>query len=99
MYKIWRKKGNLFLNCTEVYLTPKPALTWRTLGGILDIFVFTGPSPADVVSQLTEVIGRPLLPPYWGLGFHLCRWGYGSANNTQALVERMRDLGIPQVSV
>ncbi len=83
---------------TEVYLSPKPSLTWRSLGGILDLYVFIGPSPGAVVSQLTEVIGRPHLPPYWGLGFHLCRWGFGSANNTRAVVEEMRRLQIPQVS-
>ena len=37
------------------------------------------------------------MPPYWSLGFHLCRWGYDTANNTLKVVERMRDSGIPQV--
>lgn len=36
------------------------------------------------------------MPPYWGLGFHLCRWGYGSLNRTQAVNENMRKYGIPQ---
>ena len=37
------------------------------------------------------------MPPYWALGFHLCRWGYGSANNTWDVVRRMREHLIPHV--
>lgn len=36
------------------------------------------------------------MPPYWSLGFHLCRWGYGTSNRTQDVVNEMRSLGIPQ---
>ena len=36
------------------------------------------------------------MPPYWGLGFHLCRWGYGSLNGTETVNENMRRYGIPQ---
>ena len=36
------------------------------------------------------------MPPYWGLGFHLCRWGYGSANATAEVVANMKKAGIPQ---
>lgn len=83
-------------NAMDFFLQPSPALTIRTIGGILDLFFFLGPSPAQVVQQYTELIGRPYFPPYWALGFHLCRWGYESANNTRMVVERMRELEIPQ---
>lgn len=36
------------------------------------------------------------MPPYWALGFHLCRWGYLTANRTMEVVLRMRENGIPQ---
>ena len=35
------------------------------------------------------------MPPYWSLGFHLCRWGYDNIGNMQAAVNRMRDNDIP----
>nr|XP_026693555.1 LOW QUALITY PROTEIN: lysosomal alpha-glucosidase-like [Ciona intestinalis] len=83
-------------NAKEIELQPSPALTWRTIGGILDFYVFLGPTPEEVVQQYTQVIGRTFMPPYWSLGFHLCRWGYGSSNNTWDIVKRMREAKIPQ---
>lgn len=83
-------------NAMDIVLQPTPAITYRTIGGILDFYVFLGPTPESVVQQFTEVVGRPFMPPYWGLGFHLCRWGYGSLNGTLTVNENMRRYGIPQ---
>ncbi|KAM7452410.1 hypothetical protein ABFA07_000090 [Porites harrisoni] len=83
-------------NAMDIILQPTPAITYRTIGGILDFYVFLGPSPDLVVQQFTAVVGRPYMPPYWGLGFHLCRWGYGSLNGTMTVNDNMRKYGIPQ---
>lgn len=58
----------------DVILQPTPAVTFRTIGGIFDIYFFLGPTPADVVKQYSEIVGKPFMPPYWSLGFHLCRY-------------------------
>ena len=39
----------------------------------------------QVVSQYTEAVGRYYVPPYWALGFHLCRWGYNRCKHFRAL--------------
>ncbi|XP_077980434.1 lysosomal alpha-glucosidase-like [Glandiceps talaboti] len=83
-------------NAMDVILQPTPAITYRTIGGILDFYVFLGPTPDQVIQQYTEVIGRAYMPPYWSLGYHLCRWGYKSANRTMQVVQSMRKAGIPQ---
>lgn len=33
-------------------------VTWRAIGGVLDFYVFLGPTPNDVVDQLTQVVGE-----------------------------------------
>ncbi|KAK8775771.1 hypothetical protein V5799_030885 [Amblyomma americanum] len=82
-------------NFIEVLLQPTPAATFRALGGVLDFFLFTGPTPGDVVQQYQRVVGFPAMPPYWGLGFHLCRYGYGSLNRTRQVMENNIRAGIP----
>ncbi|KAF5269885.1 hypothetical protein FQR65_LT05683 [Abscondita terminalis] len=82
-------------NAMDILLQPSPAITFRTIGGILDFYFFMGPTPKDVVSQYTDVIGRPFLPPYWSLGFHLCRFGYKTLNDTKRVMQRNIDAGVP----
>ena len=90
--------GLLFLNSAaqEISLTPAPAIIYRTIGGLLDLYIFLGPGPEAVVQQYTEAVGRYPLPPYWSLGFHLCRYGYLNLDNMKAAVERTREFNIPQ---
>ncbi|KAM9314287.1 lysosomal alpha-glucosidase isoform 2-T2 [Pholidichthys leucotaenia] len=83
-------------NAMDVVLQPAPALTWRTIGGILDFYVFLGPDPGSVVEQYVEVVGYPAMPIYWALGYHLCRWGYNTSDSTWEVVKSMRNYGIPQ---
>ncbi|KAJ8974175.1 hypothetical protein NQ317_004852 [Molorchus minor] len=89
--------GVFFLNSNamDVVLQPTPAVTFRTIGGVLDLYFFMGPTPGDVISQYTELVGRPYMPPYWGLGFHLCRFGYKTLAETRAVMQRNIDAGIP----
>ncbi|KAK6185390.1 hypothetical protein SNE40_007635 [Patella caerulea] len=84
-------------NAMEVTLSPTTPVTlrYKTIGGILDFYIFTGPSPNEVIEQYLEVIGKPMLPPYWSLGFHNCRWGYGGSASMREVIKRLRDNGIP----
>lgn len=82
-------------NAMDVILQPAPALTWRTIGGIIDMYFFMGPDPKTVIRQYQEVIGFAFMPPYWAFGFHLCRWGYNSSAMTREAVEKTRAAGIP----
>ncbi|XP_064607330.1 maltase-glucoamylase-like [Liolophura sinensis] len=94
---IGNSHGVLLLNSNaqEYILHPLPSLTYRTTGGILDFYFFMGPEPETVVQQYTEVVGRPLMPPYWALGFQLSRWGYNTVDNMKAAHDRMVAAKIP----
>jgi len=43
------------------------------IGGLVDLYFFTGPSPEEVIRQYHQVIGFTALPPYWALGLHQSR--------------------------
>ncbi|KAK7501086.1 hypothetical protein BaRGS_00007571 [Batillaria attramentaria] len=83
-------------NAQEYALASDPnRLTFRTIGGVLDVYVFLGPSPENVVQQYTQLIGRPVMPPYWALGFQLCRYGYNSLDNLKRAVNETLAYDIP----
>lgn len=58
-------------NAQEVTTTPGPAFIYRTIGGMLDMYFFPGPSPEDVIKQYQALIGKPFLPAYWALGYQV----------------------------
>lgn len=70
-------------------------IEYRLVGGTLDMYFFSGPTSQEVVEQYTDVIGKPTWQPAWGLGFHLCRWGYKNISETMDSVKGMKDANIP----
>lgn len=88
--------GVLLLNSNsmDVILQPTPAVTFRTIGGILDFYVLLGPSPDRVIQQYSQIVGTTFMPPYWSLGFQLCRYGYSTLNETRKVWKRTRDANI-----
>ena len=87
-----------FKNTLDVILQPTPAITFRPIGGIFDFYLMAGPSPNDVTRQYSNIVGKTFMPPFWSLGFHLCRYGYNSLNTTKETMERTIQHGIPLVS-
>ena len=51
-------------------------LEYNIIGGILDFYFFSGPTPTKVAQQYAEIVGLPAMHAYWGLGSHQCRYGY-----------------------
>ncbi len=51
--------GQFFLNSNamDVDLQPLPALTYTTIGGIIDLYIFTGPTVQNIIEQYWNVIG------------------------------------------
>jgi alpha-glucosidase len=73
-----------------------PERVWiETQADGLDLSVFPGPTPAEVLRRFTERVGRTPLPPLWALGHHQSRWSYASAREVRALAREIRRRGIP----
>lgn len=89
--------GVLFFNHNigEMTLHPSKTLVYRTIGGIVDMFVFLGPNAYDVITTKNKLIGLPMMPPLWSLGFHLCRFGYKSTAHLNATLRRNQAAGVP----
>ncbi|KAJ4356810.1 uncharacterized protein N0V89_004847 [Didymosphaeria variabile] len=70
-------------------------LEYNTLGGVLDFYFIAGPTPKDVAVQYSEIVGKPAMQPYWGFGFHQCRYGYQDVYAVAEVVANYSAAGIP----
>ncbi|KAF2219453.1 glycosyl hydrolases family 31-domain-containing protein, partial [Elsinoe ampelina] len=70
-------------------------LTWRALGGSIDLYFFDGPTQPEVTRQYQEAVGFPAMQQYWTLGFHQCRWGYKNWSMLEDVVTNFKDAQIP----
>lgn len=75
-------------------------ITWRSLGGSIDLYIFDGPTQEAVTKQYQQgAIGLPAMQQYWAFGFHQCRWGYKNWSEVEAVVNSYRDFNIPLETV
>ncbi|KAL2829212.1 glycosyl hydrolases family 31-domain-containing protein [Aspergillus cavernicola] len=70
-------------------------LEYNLLGGVLDFYFLAGPTPKEVSMQYAEVAGLPAMVPYWGFGFHQCRYGYRDIFEVAAVVSNYSHANIP----
>ncbi|QIW98302.1 hypothetical protein AMS68_003820 [Peltaster fructicola] len=81
-------------------LLREQSITWRTLGGSVDLYFMDGPTAQDVISQYQSgVIELPALQQYWTFGFHQCRWGYKNWSQVSDVVDNYRKFNIPLETV
>jgi alpha-glucosidase len=70
-------------------------LEYNTLGGVFDFYFLSGPTPIEVSQQYSSVVGLPAMMPYWGFGFHNCRYGYQDAYDVAEAIYNYSQAAIP----
>jgi alpha-glucosidase len=70
-------------------------LEYNALGGIIDLYFLAGPSPKAVSAQYSKIVGTPAMQPYWGFGFHQCKYGYRDIYQVAEVVANYSIANIP----
>ncbi|XP_034349953.1 neutral alpha-glucosidase C isoform X1 [Arvicanthis niloticus] len=68
---------------------------WMSESGIIDVFLLTGPTPADVFKQYSYITGTQAMPPLFSLGYHQCRWNYEDEQDVKAVDAGFDEHDIP----
>lgn len=64
--------------------------------GIFDMYFFLdNPDPESVVTKYHDIIGPTLLPPFWGMGWHQCKYGYNSTEKLQSVYDKYNENDFP----
>lgn len=90
--------GVLLATSSIVYVetTRYPTVTFRILNASsVDVHIFLGSGPGEVVQRMTAFVGRPQLPPMWALGFHTCRH---EPSDSYEVISQLRHLKVPHES-
>jgi alpha-glucosidase len=70
-------------------------LEYDLLGGVLDLYFLAGPTPVAAAQQYSEVVGKSVMMPYWGLGYHQCRYGMRDVYEVAEVVANYSAANIP----
>ena len=68
---------------------------WFSESGLLDVFVFLGPTPSDVVGAYSDLTGYTQLPNDFSIAYHQCRWNYVSDTDVKDVDRKFDRYNIP----
>lgn len=69
--------------------------SFGAVAGPVDYYIFSGPSPRQVVETYAWLTGKPPLPPRWMLGFQQSRYSYTPESRLLEIANRLRADHIP----
>jgi alpha 1,3-glucosidase len=68
---------------------------WISESGLLDVFVFLGPTPQDVIGAYGELTGYSQLPQQFAIAYHQCRWNYVTDEDVKDVDRKFDKNNIP----
>lgn len=67
-------------------------------GGNLDYYITFG-TLDEMFSRMVDILGKPLLPPKWALGYHQSRYSYESQAEVEDIVRKFKEMNLPLSAV
>ncbi|MCJ1288169.1 hypothetical protein MMC26_007524 [Xylographa opegraphella] len=68
---------------------------WFSESGVIDLFVFLGPTPKEVLQSYTELTGPSQLPQQFAIAYHQCRWNYVTDEDVKDVDRKFDRFNIP----
>lgn len=83
-----RTRGIFWQNSAETWIDIRNSSTahFMSEAGIIDVFVFLGPSPLEAFSQYSKLTGHVNLPQMFSIAYHQCRWNYENTSDVLNVV-------------
>ncbi|KAF1796868.1 glycoside hydrolase family 31 protein [Mucor lusitanicus] len=78
-------------------VTTEGRITYKVIGGVFDFYFFAPKSgkPNDLSIAYTDLIGKPMMPSHWMLGWHHCRYGYSNISAPETVKRKYKEANIP----
>lgn len=90
--------GTFLLNAHGMdVVTTADRITYKAIGGVLDFYFFVpnDGQPNSVVQAYTTLVGKPMMPSLWMLGYQNCRYKYPDIDHVEQVVRLHREHAIP----
>jgi len=68
---------------------------WMAETGLLDLFIFMGPTAKDVFRQYSHITGTTPLPQSFAIAYHQCRWNYNDQDDVLGVNSNFDKFDIP----
>ncbi|KAL7312261.1 hypothetical protein PS15m_008044 [Mucor circinelloides] len=90
--------GTFLLNAHGMdIVTTEDRITYKAIGGVLDFYFFVPNDglPNSVVQAYTTLVGKPMMPSLWMLGYQNCRYKYPDIDHVEQVVRLHKEHNIP----
>ena len=92
----WNNAAETFVDVFELTSDIKDRVShFMSESGILDLFLFVGSNPKQIVDKYTFLTGRPQLPQLFSIAYHQCRWNYNDEADVDGVDKGFDQHAIP----
>jgi len=70
-------------------------IRFTTIGGNIEFYTFFKGSPQFILKEYHNLIGKPMLPPFWAIGYIHGKSGFGNIDEVKKLVNSFKIHNIP----